>query len=113
MTINGFGQSLDSIKHIEIVSEIQDSMALLNKADIDLINKTFYDLEQSKKLNQINDSIIELLVIKNVNLDSILQTQKVIIENEKLIKNQLSIEHENEITHYKRELKKSNNKKIV
>lgn len=113
ITINGFCQSLDSIKHIEIISEIQDSMALINKTDIDKINKTFYELKLADSLNVINDSIINSLYVKNHVLDSILQTQKVMIENEKSINDHLVIEHSSEINYYKKELKKSNNRKIA
>lgn len=109
----GFSQSLDSIKHIEIISEIQDSMALINKSDIDKINQTFYKLEVVNSLNNINDSIINNLLIKNKYLDSIIIDQKNIILNQEKIHNQLVLDHSNEITFYKKELKKSNCNKIV
>lgn len=38
LTIPIYGQVIEGVKHIEIVSEIQDTMALLNKPDIDKIN---------------------------------------------------------------------------
>jgi hypothetical protein len=109
----GFSQSLDSIKHIEIVSEIRDSMALINKSDIDVINKTFHELDCADSLNRINDSIINILSIEKHCLDSIIQTQVIIIENEEQIRNQLVTDHSVEVDHYKKELKKSNNKKIA
>ena len=34
-SILGYGQTIEGVKHIEIVSEIQDTMALLNKKDIE------------------------------------------------------------------------------
>ena len=113
IAFSGFSQSLDSIKHIEIISEIQDSMALINKTDIDKINKTFFDLEISDSLNQVNDSIINTLTIINHNLDSIICAQEIIIENDSQIKSQIIYETNVEINKYKSELKKSNNKKIV
>ena len=113
LTLSGFCQSLDSIKHIEIVSEIHDSMALINKDDIDVINRTFYELEISDSLNQINDSIINQLVIQNHKLDSIMQSQQVIILNDQIIQSKLTLDHKNEIDRYKKELKRTNNKKIA
>lgn len=113
LTLSGFCQSLDSIKHIEIVSEIRDSMALINKDDIDVINRTFYELEISDSLNQINDSIINQLVIQNHKLDSIMQSQQVIILNDQIIQSKLTLDHKNEIDRYKKELKRTNNKKIA
>lgn len=113
LTLSGFCQSLDSIKHIEIVSEIRDSMALINKDDIDAINRTFYELEISDSLNQINDSIINQLVIQNHKLDSIMQSQQVVILNDQIIQSKLTLDHKNEIDRYKKELKRTNNKKIA
>lgn len=113
LTLSGFCQSLDSIKHIEIVSEICDSMALINKDDIDIINRTFYELEISDSLNQINDSIINQLVIQNRKLDSIMQSQQVVILNDQIIQSKLTQDHKNEIDRYKKELKRTNNKKIA
>ena len=109
----GFSQSLDSIKHVEIISEIQDSMALINKTDIDKINQVFHELEFADSLNQINDSIINNLLIENEYLDSIALNQKAIILNQEKIHNQLVSNHSNEITFYKKELRKSNVKKVA
>lgn len=109
----GFSQSLDSIKHIEIISEIQDSMALINKTDIDKINQVFHELEFADSLNQINDSIINNLLIENEYLDSVALNQKAIILNQEKIHNQLILNHSNEITFYKKELRKSNVKKVA
>ena len=41
-----YGQVIEGVKHIEIVSEIQDTMALLNKKDIDKINQVFFEREK-------------------------------------------------------------------
>ena len=113
LTFNVFGQSLDSIKHIEIISEIQDSMALINKNDIDSINEVFYELKVSNRVNEINDSIINVLTLQTQQLDSILRSQKIVIENEKLIRDQLVSQHSYEVDFYKKELKKSNNKRVA
>lgn len=84
-----FGQSLDQIKHIEIVSEIKDSMALINKIDIEKINKTFYEKRQLDSLNAINDSIICRLNQINHKLDSIAISQLRVMQNDRMIINKL------------------------
>ena len=88
-------------------------MALINKSDIDKINQVFHELECANALNEINDSIIDTLVIQTHYLDSILQNQKVIIENEKLINDQLILDHSVEINHYDKELRRTKNEKIM
>ena len=104
---------MDSIKHIELISEIKDSMALINKHDIDKINRTFHELKIADSLNIINDSIINNLNIQNTKLDSIVRSQKAIIENEQTIRSEIITQHSSEIDFYKKELKKSNNRKII
>ena len=113
ITFSGFCQSIDSIKYIEIVSEIQDSMALINKHDIDKINQTFYELKISDSLNVINDSIINNLQVQNYKLDSILTSQKIIIDNADMIRDELILDHSSEIDYYKKELKRSNSRMIA
>ena len=60
------------VKHVEVISEIQDTMALINKDDINKINKVFYErnvldslrvvdsciIENQNKLKQLTDSIV-------------------------------------------------------
>lgn len=89
MSISLFAQKLDQIKHIEIVSEIQDSMALINKEDIEKINKTFYEKRQLDSLTFINDSIILHLSQLNEKLDSVALSQLKVIQNDKIIIKQL------------------------
>ena len=50
-----YGQVIERVKHIEIVSEIQDTMALLNKKDIDKINQVFFEREKLDSLNRANE----------------------------------------------------------
>lgn len=80
-----YGQNLDSIKHVEVISEIRDSMVLLNKTDVDKINYVFEDKRRIEKVNEVNDSIISLLSLKVVQLDSIIVSQSSIIKNKDLI----------------------------
>lgn len=100
-----FAQELNQIKHIEIVSEIQDSMALLNKTDIEKINKTFYEKRKSDSLNVINDSIISHLSKINMKLDSVALNQLKIIQNDEIIITRLQSETGN----LQKKLKKAHN----
>lgn len=88
-------------------------MALINKEDVDKINNTFYELEVADSLNHVNDSIINLLAVQNNKLDSIMRHQKIVIENNDIIKTQMIADHTSEIDMYKKELKRSDNKKIL
>ncbi len=84
-----FGQDLSQIKHIEIVSELQDSMALINKTDIEKLNKVFYEKRNLDSLLVINDSIICNLKAINTKVDSIVLSQLNVIKNDKIIITQL------------------------
>lgn len=92
-------QSLDSLKHVVIVTELQDSMALINNDDINTINKTFYERDLLDSLNSVNDSLIRKLDLVRINQDNIIRKQKVIIQNDSLIKiqYQLAIDDRNKI----------------
>lgn len=92
-------QSLDSLKHVVIVTELQDSMALINNDDINTINKAFYERDLLDSLNSVNDSLIRKLDLVRVNQDNIIRKQKVIIQNDSLIKiqYQLAIDDRNKI----------------
>ena len=92
-------QSLDSLKHVVIVTELQDSMALINNDDINTINKVFYERDLLDSLNSVNDSLIRKLDLVRVNQNNIIRKQKVIIQNDSLIKiqYQLAIDDRNKI----------------
>ena len=53
-----YGQFLPGVKHIEVVSEIQDSMVLLNKPDVDKINKMYFEKEKLDSLNMLKLSLM-------------------------------------------------------
>lgn len=84
-------QSLDSLKHITIVTELQDSMALINNDDINIINKVFYERDVLDSLNSINDSLIRKLDLVRINQDNIILKQKAVIQNDSLIKIQYKL----------------------
>ena len=84
-------QSLDSLKHITIVTELQDSMALINNDDINIINKVFYERDLLDSLNSVNDSLIRKLDLVRINQDNIILKQKAVIQNDSLIKIQYKL----------------------
>lgn len=111
--INCFGQTLDSIKHVEVISEIQDSMVLLNKEDVDKINSTYEEKRRLDTLSSIRREIIDSLSVVNLKLESICNEQKVIISNSEQI--QLELKHANEILQgsYETEKKKRQRDNII
>ena len=76
-----FAQLPESVKHVELVSEVQDTMVLINHKDLDKINTTFYRLEQYKVLDSLNRDIILQQNLKTSELENILDEQKYIIVN--------------------------------
>lgn len=86
-----YAQSLDSLKHITIVTELQDSMALINNDDINIINKVFYERNLLDSLNSVNDSLIRKLDLVRINQDNIILKQKAVIQNDSLIKIQYKL----------------------
>lgn len=109
-------QSLDSLKHITIVTELQDSMALINNNDINIINKVFYERDLLDSLNSVNDSLIRKLDLVRINQDNIIRKQKAVIQNDSLIKIQykLAIDDRNKIIQdNQKAIKNQKNQKIV
>lgn len=109
-------QSLDSLKHVVIVTELQDSMALINNNDINTINKTFYERDVLDSLNSVNDSLIRKLNLVRINQDNIIKKQKAIIQNDSLIKiqYQLAIDNRNKIIQdNQKAIKNQKNQKII
>lgn len=76
-----FAQLPTEVKHVELVSEVADTMVLINKLDLDKINTAFYRLDKSDSLNVVNDRIITNLEVESRKLNQIIETQKYIISN--------------------------------
>lgn len=109
-------QSLDSLKHVVIVTELQDSMALINNDDINTINKVFYERDLLDSLNSVNDSLIRKLDLVRINQDNIIRKQKAIIQNDSLIKIQyrLAIDDRNKIIQdNQKAIKNQKNQKVI
>ena len=109
-------QSIDSLKHITVVTEMQDSMALINNDDINIINKVFYERDLLDSLNSVNDSLIRKLDLVRINQDNIIQKQKAVIQNDSLIKIQykLAIDDRNKIIQdNQKAIKNQKNQKVI
>lgn len=107
-----YGQFLPGVKHVEIISEIQDSMVLLNKPDIDKINKTYFEKSKLDSLNVYKDQIINLLEDKISVQDSIIIYKNSLLENEITINTHLKKNIEDKTTQYEKWLRKERAKKI-
>ena len=79
-------QPFDSLKHVVVVTELQDTMALINNKDINLINKAFYERELLDSINSVNDTLIRKLDLVRISQHNIINKQKIIIQNDSLIK---------------------------
>jgi hypothetical protein len=98
--------------YIEYISEPTDSMALISKEDIDIINKTFNEKSTLDSLNTINEELISTLKLNNRIQCSILEKQDSIIKNKELIIKDLELKNDNNIKYYSKQLKNERNKKI-
>ena len=98
--------------HIEYISEPTDSMALISKEDIDVINNMFNEKKRLDSLNVINEEIISTLKLNNNVQSSVLESKSLIIENNEKIIKELELKNENDIKYYSKQLKKEKNKKI-
>ena len=98
--------------HIEYISEPADSMALIGKEDIDVINRVFYEKNVLDSLHDINEQIISTMEQEMDILDSIIVSQENIIVNDSLIIEDLENRNIQTVNQYSKELKKEKNKKI-
>lgn len=98
--------------HVEYISEPTDSMALISKKDIDVINKVFHERKTLDSLHNLNEKIISVLEQEKIVLDSIIVSQENIISNDSLIISDLENRNTQTINQYTKELKKEKNKKI-
>lgn len=92
-------QSLDSLKHIVVVTEMQDSMALINNNDINIINKVFHEREILDSLHEVDGTLIRKLDLVRIEQDKIIKNQRAVIQNDSIIKRQyqLAIDQKNQI----------------
>lgn len=95
---------------IEYISEKCDSMALISKSDIDIINNVFYQRNQLLRLNSINNNIIHITESKISILDSIIHKQKQTIQNDLIIRSHLIKSNEDLRKEYEKLLRKERRK---
>jgi hypothetical protein len=107
-----YGQFLPGVKHIEIISEIEDSMVLLNKPDVDKINKTYFEKEKLDSLNAYNENVIELLENKVYIQDSIIINNNLLLKNEIALNKHLTKNIEDKTTQYEKYLRREKTKKV-
>lgn len=98
--------------HIEYISEPTDSMALISKQDIDVINNIFNERNMLDSLCNINERLISKLELNNKVQSNVLERQAQIIKNQELLIKELEIRNENSVQYYSKELKKEKTKKI-
>lgn len=98
--------------HIEYISEPTDSMALISKQDIDVINNIFNERNMLDSLCNINERLISKLELNNRVQSNVLERQAQIIKNQELLIKELEIRNQNSVQYYSKELKKEKTKKI-
>lgn len=103
---------LSAQTHIEYISEKSDSMALINKSDVDIINKVFNERNILDSLNGINEDIIKKLEQEVVVQDSLIFKQIQVIENNKILVDELEIRNNQTIDKFSKELRTEKRKKI-
>ena len=104
--------SMAAQTHLEYISEPTDSMALISKEDIDIINNVFNERNVLDSLHNVNEQIISNLEIKNRLQLSTIKSQAVMLENKDAIIRELETRNDNSVQYYSKELKKEKNKKI-
>lgn len=108
-----YGQVIEGVKHIEIVSEIQDTMALLNKKDIDKINQVFFEREKLDSLNKVNEDLVMVYQTKCLQLLQISDLKDGIIKDKDFLINETKDALEAKYEDQKLETKKMRNKKLI
>lgn len=98
--------------YIEYISEPTDSMALISKKDVDLVNKIFHEKVILDSLLNISERLVSTLEEQNKIQSNIIKTQTLIINNKDIIIKDLETKIESNVQYYSKELKKERNKKI-
>lgn len=111
--LNCFSQNISQIKHLETISEITDTMALINKQDIDKINRTYFIKNKLDSLNCLNEAIIRELNVKIAAQDSIIFNQLGIISNKDYIILEYKNKHDELIANNLKQIKKEQRKSRI
>ena len=113
ISLNCFSQNISQIKHLETISEITDTMALINKQDIDKINRTYFIKNKLDSLNCLNEAIIRELNVKVAAQDSIIFNQLGIISNKDYIILEYKNKHDELIANNLKQIKKEQRKSRI
>lgn len=113
ISLNCFSQNISQIKHLETISEITDTMALINKQDIDKINRTYFIKNKLDSLNCLNEAIIKELNVKVAAQDSIIFNQLGIISNKDYIILEYKNKHDELIANNLKQIKKEQRKSRI
>lgn len=113
ISLNCFSQNISQIKHLETISEITDTMALINKQDIDKINRTYFIKNKLDSLNCLNEAIIRELNVKVAAQDSIIFNQLEIISNKDYIILEYKNKHDELIANNLKQIKKEQRKSRI
>ena len=113
VSLNCFSQNISQIKHLETISEITDTMALINKQDIDKINRTYFIKNKLDSLNCLNEAIIRELNVKVAAQDSIIFNQLGIISNKDYIILEYKNKHDELIANNLKQIKKEQRKSRI
>ena len=113
ISLNCFSQNISQIKHLETISEITDTMALINKQDIDKINRTYFIKNKLDSLNCLNEAIIRELNVKVAAQDSIIFNQLGIISNKDYIILEYKNKHDELIADNLKQIKKEQRKSRI
>lgn len=103
-----FAQLPDTVKHVEIASQVADTMILINKPDLDKINTAFYRLDTYEELNRVNEELIADLKIESNNLKEIASKQEIIIENQKIQLVNKDTQYKETISDLEKQVKRAN-----
>lgn len=112
IAITCFAQLPNSVKHVEIVSEVADTMILINKIDADKINTAFNRLAWFDSLNVVNSEIISSLNVENNKLESIISEQRAIISNKDEQILQIKTKNQEVVSDLEKQVKRANRKKV-
>lgn len=104
---------IQGVKHIEIVSDICDTMILINKQDADKINRTYFEKNKIDSINKINEEVIKLYTQKEASLVKIIDLKDSIIKDKDQLISETKTSLEGKYEAQKQETKKMRTKKII
>lgn len=112
LSFNCFAQLPEKVQHIEIVSEVADTMLLINKPDLDKINTAFYLLDVSDSLNVVNEQIINNLKVQSSKLENIINEQNAVIANKDIQLEIIEKQNKEIVSDLQKQINKTRTKKL-